>query len=69
MITYTLIPYCLAKMAGEIQNQILDTLASGVETIEQVSWSKADELMNQLWIPFTRAHNLNVKKYLPRTSP
>lgn len=58
MITYTLVPYQVAQQAGVIQNQIIDKLLEGKISIEEISWGKAEELINDLWLPFANQHRL-----------
>jgi len=40
------IPYAVALERGRVQQQILDTLCAGVESIDQVDWQRAAELVH-----------------------
>jgi kynurenine 3-monooxygenase len=63
MITYTLVPYLLAKRAGEIQGRILDRLTGGVDSPEGVDWDEAERLLSAEWIPFKERHKLDLRRY------
>lgn len=66
LITYTLVPYAVAKEAGLIQNKIIDALLTdNINSIEQISWEKADQLIHELWKPFLIHKNIKLKTYLP----
>jgi kynurenine 3-monooxygenase len=65
MITYTLVPYALAQKAGLKQNHIVDQLMAGVSSLEEVSWEKAERLIQSEWKPFVQKEHLDVTPYLP----
>jgi len=61
LITYTLVPYALAQKAGLKQGEIIDQILDGVPSFEQISWDKADELIQQKWLPFIEKNHLRVR--------
>lgn len=58
LITYTLVPYAVAQKAGVVQNRLLDELIGNAESLDEISWSKADELLRTIWKPFAEANGL-----------
>lgn len=49
MVTFHRIPYATAKRRGETQERILAQLCDGIDSLENLDWKKADELIgNQL---------------------
>lgn len=63
MVTYTLIPYELAKKAGEIQGRILDQLVEGITQADQVDMKRAKELVEKEFTPFVNEHNLDLSRF------
>ncbi len=63
MITYTLIPYSLAKQAGEIQDAIFTEVCRGKSSEESVDFALAQKLVQEKFIPFVRKHKLSLEKY------
>lgn len=52
MVTYTLIPYELVQKAGRLQDEIFAELLSGVNSIDEVSVQKAEQLLKAKYVPF-----------------
>jgi kynurenine 3-monooxygenase len=63
LITYTLTSYALAQKAGQKQNQIIDRLIDGVDSVDNVSWEKADALIQTEWMKFVNENSLNIEVY------
>lgn len=63
MITYTLIPYHLAKEAGEIQKDILNTLCTGKKSVDEVDMAEAESLIKNKLIPFYKEHNMDINRW------
>jgi kynurenine 3-monooxygenase len=42
------IPYAKARQRSEIQDRILEELCTGVSTVEQINWGRADQLIHML---------------------
>lgn len=63
MVVYTLIPYSLCQKAGEIQYQILDELAAGINSVEEVDMDKAKTLIDEKFTPFLRSNNLSLDRF------
>ena len=61
LITYTLVPYSLAQKAGVVQSRMLDQLIGTKTSLDQVSWEKADSLLNEFWLPFMKQHQLKIE--------
>lgn len=68
LITYTLVPYALAQKAGHQQSLIIDQLTQGVSSLDQVSWPRAEDLLQKEWLPFVKANRLEIKNYEPKNS-
>ena len=45
MVTFHRIPYATAKRRGEIQDRILTDLCAGLNSVDELNWRKADELI------------------------
>lgn len=45
MVTFMRIPYSVALQRGKIQEDILNTLSDGVNSIDEVNWEKAESLV------------------------
>jgi len=52
LVMYTSTPYHKAKKIGEIQNQILDSLLSGVHSVDELNLNLAKELIENKLGPF-----------------
>ena len=63
LITYTLTPYSLAQKAGLVQNEIIDSLMAEAASLEDVSWTKAEQLIESKWMSFVRQNSLDIKVY------
>jgi kynurenine 3-monooxygenase len=46
MVTFHRIPYATAKRRGEIQDRILTDLCAGLNSVDELNWRKADELIS-----------------------
>jgi kynurenine 3-monooxygenase len=60
IITYTQVPYALAKEAGRIQNEILNQICDSISDIQEVNWDLAKNLIVSQFRPFVLKHNLNL---------
>ena len=69
MVTYTLIPYATAKSAGLIQNEILEELAEGIDSADQVDLNKAESLIDEKFVPFVNEHGINLTRYQEGETP
>lgn len=47
MVTFHRVPYATALRRGQVQDRMLTELCSGVERLEDLNWSKADELVQK----------------------
>jgi kynurenine 3-monooxygenase len=45
MVTFHRIPYATAKRRGEIQDRILTNLCGGLNSVDELDWRKAHELI------------------------
>lgn len=63
LVTYTLVPYHLAKAAGVIQDQILDELCLNLTSAAEVDLGKAERLIDQKLVPWFAANKLSVERY------
>lgn len=45
MVTFHRLPYALARSRGRVQDQILEELATGIDRVEDLDWSKAERLV------------------------
>ena len=48
MVTFHRIPYSTAMNRGRMQDRILDELSKGIERVEDMNWSKAEQLIKEL---------------------
>jgi kynurenine 3-monooxygenase len=48
MVTFHRIPYSIARKKGTIQEGILNELARGISSVDELDWSKADALLKNL---------------------
>lgn len=69
MVTYTLIPYAVAKEAGVIQNEILDELVKGISSLEEVDLKKAESLIDEKFVPFVNEKGISLERYQEGESP
>ncbi len=65
MITYTLIPYHMAKEAGHIQDEILTQLCENLQSPEDVSLELAKELISKKLTPWLDQNHLSLERYIP----
>ncbi|HEX6824114.1 MAG TPA: NAD(P)/FAD-dependent oxidoreductase [Candidatus Sulfotelmatobacter sp.] len=45
MVTFHQVPYATAKRRGEIQDRILTDLCAGLNSVDELNWRRADELI------------------------
>ena len=64
MITYTLIPYRIAQEAGLKQNQILESLSSGIDDPKNVDLNKARSLLETEFFPWLKAQGFTTDRYV-----
>jgi kynurenine 3-monooxygenase len=69
MVTYTLIPYATAKKAGLIQQEILEELAVGIESADQVDLKKAESLIDEKFVPFVNEAGIILDRYVEGETP
>lgn len=69
MVTYTLIPYAVAKKAGLIQQEILEELARGIESVDQVDLKKAESLIDEKFVPFVNEMGISLDRYIEGETP
>lgn len=63
LITYTLTSYSMAQKAGLRQGEMIDELIEGISSIDEVSWEKAEKLLQKEWFPFLQENRLQIKNY------
>ncbi len=63
LITYTLVPYALAQKAGLSQNALLDELIGPARSLDEIDWTRAEELLRSHWQPFVTAHKLKIENF------
>ncbi|GAB4019124.1 MAG: NAD(P)/FAD-dependent oxidoreductase [Bdellovibrio sp.] len=63
MITYTLVPYALAKKAGLIQSKILAELCHGLSKPQDVDLVKAKTLIEKDFVPFLKEHSIKLETF------
>ena len=59
MVVYTLIPYCVAQKAGEIQQKLLDEICHGITDSNEIDIKRAEKLIQKKLTPFLKAHHLS----------
>lgn len=65
LVTYTLIPYFLAKEVGQLQDVVLDELCQGLASIDQLNLSLAEKLIDEKIVPWFKEKKLSVSRYHP----
>jgi kynurenine 3-monooxygenase len=63
MVTYTLIPYHMAKEAGVIQSEIIEELCLDLKIAEDVNLQLAKKLIEQKLSPWLKENNLNIERF------
>ncbi len=63
MVTYTLIPYVYAQEAGRIQDEILNQLCSTIQSVEEVDFEKAENLIEKKFIPFIKERKISLERF------
>ena len=63
MITYTLIPYRVAQVAGMKQNQLLDLLSKNITLPEQLNLSEAETLLKSDFYPWLNQQGYTTDRY------
>ena len=67
MVTYTLIPYALAREVGLIQERLLHQLCDELESEQDLNIGLARRLVEQELLPYLKMNNISVERYqLPR---
>ncbi len=67
MIAYTLIPYALAREAGQIQERLLHQLCDELELEQDLNMGLARRLVEQELLPYLKMNNTSVERYqMPR---
>ncbi len=56
LVTFSTVPYSLAKRAGITTDEILQELCTKIDTAEQVDLKKAQKLIDQKLTPVLRDH-------------
>jgi kynurenine 3-monooxygenase len=51
MVTFHRIPYATALERGRVQDRILTELCEGIERVEDLDWSKAEQLITSQLLP------------------
>src|SRR5579862_7283847 len=51
MVTFHRIPYSIALKRGQVQERLLTELCDGIERVEDLDWSKADQLIRRELTP------------------
>lgn len=69
MVTYTLIPYAIAKKAGLIQQEILEELARGIDSVDQVDLLRAESLIDEKFVPFVNEMEISLDRYQEGETP
>ena len=64
MITYTLIPYRVAQVAGIKQNQLLDLLSKNITSPEQLNLADAEKLLNSDFYPWLNQQGYTTDRYI-----
>jgi kynurenine 3-monooxygenase len=62
LITHSLLPYRLCQGVGMIQNEILNQLSHEKDSIEQVDFNLADELIQNKLVPYLNENAINPEK-------
>jgi kynurenine 3-monooxygenase len=58
LVSFSLQPYSVAQKIGLIQKVILDELSEKKTNLSEISWIRAEELIQERITPFMREHNL-----------
>ncbi len=67
MIAYTLIPYALAREAGQIQDRLLHQLCDGVDPEKDIDMGLAKRLVERELLPYLKMNDISVQRYkIPR---
>ncbi|HXH74537.1 MAG TPA: NAD(P)/FAD-dependent oxidoreductase [Bacteriovoracaceae bacterium] len=63
LVTYTLVPYHLAKEIGAIQDELLDELCEDILSIDQLDLNKAKKLIDDKIGPWFSANKLTIERF------
>lgn len=63
MITYTLIPYRVAQVAGIKQNQLLDLLSKNITLPEQLNLTEAERMLKSDFYPWLNQQGYTTDRY------
>ncbi|MCY4524155.1 MAG: NAD(P)/FAD-dependent oxidoreductase [Halobacteriovoraceae bacterium] len=58
IVAYTLIPYLHAQNIGEIQKDILNELAEGIDSVEDLDLDKSETLITKKLAPYLKKHDI-----------
>jgi kynurenine 3-monooxygenase len=65
MTTYTLIPYHKVIEAGKVQAKVLDVLCSKISNIDELDLERAEELIDQHFVPWLKSEKIELTRYTP----
>lgn len=51
MVTFHRVPYAIALRRGQVQDRMLTELCNGIDRLEDLDWSKADEFVHKELVP------------------
>lgn len=63
MVVYTLVPYAYAQLAGKLQQEILEELSFGINSLNSIDWKKAELLINNKLVPLQNKWNASLERY------
>ena len=66
MITYTLIPYTIAREAGIRQMEILDRLSEGLDDPTKLNLEKAKSIIESDFYPWLQKKGFGTEHYLAK---
>jgi hypothetical protein len=58
LITHSLLSYDLCQRVGQVHQEILSSLATGIDHVDQVDVNLAGKLIEEKLVPFLRQHNI-----------
>ncbi len=64
MITYTLIPYSVAQLAGQKQNVLLDKLAKNITTTDQLDLQETENILKADFYPWLKQQGYTTDRYV-----
>ena len=75
LVTHSLIPYDLCRQIGVLQEEIIIKLSEKIQSVDQLDFEFASQLMSKTLDPFMKSHNILPKdfnyhsKYYPKSKP